>query len=190
MNPTELFHADGKSAGIWYCGKCRIVKRTETEAGACCLPVVCACGNPVKPYWTICEDCYSQNERVKEHKRFEAAEKLMPGQWNGPVVLGDDHYFDSVGDLLAEFSEDGFNGDGEELPEYVWTCDEDHFVRVDIEAVDTAYEGEAYDDFDPNDLKGREDLKAALAAYCEANKDVVSWKPNRKRCVVLKKSIS
>ncbi len=35
MNATELFHQDGKTANVFYCGKCRIVKRSKEEAETC-----------------------------------------------------------------------------------------------------------------------------------------------------------
>lgn len=188
MNPIELFHADGRAAGIWYCEKCRIVAKEKAIAEACCVPLICSCGSPAEPHWTTCVQCRNRKSEEAERKRFEAAEKLTPDQWDGPILIdsdGDD-YRDNVQDYISD-SEDGFDTDGNPIPEYVWTCDEIPFVTVDIEDVDRTYDGKSPSEFCYDDLKGREELKISLEAYNNANKNAVCWEPNFKRCVVLPK---
>lgn len=38
MNATELFHSDGKTAGVWYCAECRVVHKDQPGAEQCCKP--------------------------------------------------------------------------------------------------------------------------------------------------------
>ena len=49
-------------------------------------------------------------------------------------------------------------------------------------------EGEAYEDFDFNDLNGLTELKAALDAFNAANEDKISYSPDYKRAVILTKT--
>src|SRR6185369_10937636 len=112
MNSTELFHKDGRSTGIFFCGQCRIVHRTEGGAVECCAPRKCSeCGKEVDRYWTVCESCRNERDARAERERFEKANKLT--DWDGWVSLGD-RYFESVDELL-EYCE----SEGIAEPEYV-----------------------------------------------------------------------
>ena len=74
---------------------------------------------------------------------------------------------------------------GLDIPEYLWTCEANHFVRVDVSDVTERLDDCSYEDWDPETLNGLEALKEALNAFCEANKDVVSYTPNFKKAVLL-----
>ena len=59
MNPFELFLADHRPAGIWACGKCRVVARDLYTAERCCGPHFCPkCGRVVEStYDQTCDGC-------------------------------------------------------------------------------------------------------------------------------------
>jgi len=55
-----LFLADGMSAGVWYCPKCKRVGNDLEMVEQCCEPIICSvegCENTCKKHWTVCEEC-------------------------------------------------------------------------------------------------------------------------------------
>lgn len=184
MNAIELFHRDGKSAGVFYCEKCRIVATSKHLADQCCNWVCKTCGKPTgRNYWSICDPCERIEREEKERKRFKDAEKVT--SWDGWVYLdgyGRDGFADSVNELI-EYIEDEEGA----VPEYAWTCDPNHFAVLDIDDILQRIEedGDAYEDFHASDMNGVDELAKAITAFNEANKDVVSWSPNYKRAILL-----
>lgn len=203
MNATQLFHQDGRSAGVFYCTSCRRVHREESIADVCCTPSLCrTCAEPAEQYRTTCRSCDDKRKVSQEAARFEAAEKVTDFDgWVYAEGLGGyrDGYFGSVGELMDHVSDE--RPDDEELskmtdeekeeipalPAYAWTCDEIRFAHLDIQSVlDLITDsGDAYEDFDSGDLKGVTELKAALDAFNKANSGIVSYFPNYERAVLL-----
>lgn len=190
MNAIELFHADGKTAGIYHCEKCRIVKRTKAEADQCCAPVKCAdCGSENVPkYYTVCDACRHKKEADREAERFAKAEKVT--EWSGAIYSDgrgwNEGFFANVEDLedwLACEEED--DGSQPDRPEYVWTCDDKPFCQLDYDHIIENAIQEAYEDWEPDSITGADALKAAIEAFNEANKEHVSWEPNYKRALLL-----
>lgn len=190
MNATELFHQDGRTAGIFFCGECRNVARTEAAANQCCAPYKCTvCGTDVdrKTYRTVCPPCEKAKREAAEKARFDAAEKLT--EWDGWIMAEGigyrDGFFQSV-DELSEYVED--DGDTE-MPAYVWTCDPSYFCKLSIEEVTERLTEncDAYEDFSVDDMSGVKELEAAIDAFNAANTGVVSYQPNMKRALVLSK---
>lgn len=190
MNAIELFHADGKPAGIYHCEKCRIVKRTKDEADQCCAPVKCAiCGaENVRQYHCNCDACDEKKRVESEAERFAKAEKVT--EWNG-AIYSEGHgwnegYFANLEDLedwlACEEDEDGSQPD---RPEYVWTCDDKRFCQLDYDHIIENATQEAYEDWDAGNISGEKELKAAIEVFNEANKEHVSWEPNLKRALLL-----
>ena len=185
MNAQELFLSSGKSAGVWYCEKCRIVHRERDQAEQCCGVRKCACGKECNPHYTSCDSCMEVREMQRERERFEKSEKLT--SWDGPVFCegyGNDGYHESVESLLDEI-EDNRDGDDFVDPEYCWACDKVQFVQASIDDITSRMEGDMPEDFDTHDLNGLPELQAALDAFNEANKDQVSWQINYKKSVLL-----
>jgi len=170
MNSIKLYHQDGKPSGVFYCTECRCVKRTEEEANECCQPYRCKhCGKETgRKFWTICEACETLNDERKETDRFEKAKKL--NEWAGWVYDGAE-YYESVEYYLEA-------RDDLPVPAYVWACKENHFAVADVSDITDRIEENGYEDFDADDLKGLDDLKAAIEKFNEANKDVVSYEPD------------
>lgn len=190
MVPFQLYREDGKPCGIYACGNCRIVQRDERTAARCCTVTACVHCRELAAmnYQDACDACArmirAANDVAKERQRYESAEKLT--EWGGWVFvegLGyNDGFFDSIEDLKDYCSDQEVD-----LPSYVWTCDEDRFVSVDVDDIKQYIAGltGAYEDFDPDDLNGLEELGVALAAFCKANENQLSYEPNYKRCVLL-----
>ena len=161
MNGQELFLSDHRSAGVFYCSKCRTIHRELESANECCSIRKCKeCGSELESN-SYCRPCFERGELEKEEKRFAAAEKLT--EWDGWV------YSEGHGNNgFAETIEDLFDGleEGDDIPEYVWTCDPNHFVCVSLGDITQriAEDGDAYEDFSADDLHGLEALKLALDA--------------------------
>jgi len=116
MNAFELFMPDGKSAGIYACGKCRLVYSPKWfvednaselamgQAEKCCRPPVCnKCGVelPLHNGWVSCDKCRRERGMVEEASRFEKAEKISWSDWDGPVYCEEfaghhDGYFENL----------------------------------------------------------------------------------------------
>lgn len=188
MNATELFLKDGRGANCFFCGTCRIVKRTQDEAEECCKPRACSqCGTKLKERQYSCDICFQVNQIKKEKERFEASTKLTPEQYDGWVYMegtGREGYSESLTELIDELE-----NDGQEFPEYVWACTEKSFVHVSISDIADEIEncGDSYEDFDFDDLKGIQELKAALEAFTAENTESVSFYPDYSRAVILDK---
>jgi len=170
MNAIELYHHDGKSTGVFYCTECRCVKRTKEEADKCCEPTKCQyCGKESgRQYYLSCESCDRANQDKEEAERFDKAEKKT--EWDGWVYY-EDEYYESVEYYLESC-------DDLPVPAYVWACKENHFAVADVSDITDRIEENGYEDFDGDDLKGLDDLKAAIEKFNEANKDVVSYEPD------------
>ena len=179
MNATELFHKDGKPAGLFYCEKCRMMAQNRETAEQCCQNYKCSvCGRDTgERHWLICEECRRADDARKEREHFEKAEKLH--SCDGPVWHGDEFYQDleTMLDML----------DGDPLPKYVWASNENHFVHACVEDITGCMEGDAYEDWDPETLNGLDELKVALDKFNEANKEVVSYTPDYTKAVMVEK---
>lgn len=183
VNAIELFHKDGRSAGVWHCEKCRIVAPSQEQAEACCRPYKCTgCGAECERYHTLCRVCVEAKQEQQERERFDKAEKLT--EWDGWVYSDgrgfQDGYFDSLDDFMEFVLEEGI-----EPPNYVWACKSEAFACIDVDHVLEHIEQNGYDDFDSDTLKGIPELKAALNAFTEANKDVLSYTPDYSTAVLL-----
>ena len=183
MNGTELFKADGKQTGVFYCTECRTTHRDKIAADACCAVRLCACGEKVKRYEQTCAKCWDRQLRNKESDRFAKAAHLT--EWDGPVWkdgCGDNDGFFATVDAYMEWVDD--LEPGESAPAYVWTCDKVPVLDMDLDHILENATAEAYEDFSYQDLSGIEELKAAIDKFVEANKDRVSFVPNYTRALV------
>lgn len=190
MNATELFHANGKSCGIYHCGQCRAVYALQGQAEMCCAPSVCsACGKETgRRYYTICSPCEAEKWAQKERERFERAEKVPA--WDGWIFsegLGyQDGFFEDWDDfnewLASEFEPEDFE---DNTPDYFWTCDSSPCCHLDYGSIIENATQDAYEDWEAGRLSGQEELKAAIDAFNEANKGEIGWAPNYKRALVL-----
>jgi len=174
MNATELHLSDGRSAGIYFCAECKRVAHSKEMAEQCCAPYKCTyCGCDVdrKNYRTACEKCIAANDEKKERERFDAAEKLT--EWDGPVLIpGTDDFYATLADYHDMVADD-------ENPDraFLWACDVYPTCQLDLDSIIENATSEAHEDFDSS-LLDTTDLEKGIAAFHEANKSEVSWRPN------------
>ncbi len=125
----------------------------------------------------LVNDCCSTSWRENtDAKRFEKATKLT--QWDGWVTDGND-YWESVEDYL----EDRGAGEGT----YLWCCQPQRVIPdLDVAGVTEHWVCDrGWEDMDEHDLNGVAALQAALDAFVEANKGVVSYRPDYAQAVLL-----
>src|ERR1035438_10465420 len=112
MNAQELFLKDGKSAGVSFCEKCKIVHRTKESADDCCMPYKCnVCGIEIERYRLTCNSCAINKDHQKEMALFEKAEKLT--SFSGQINHSD-KFYDCIEDMLDDID------DPSDYPEFVW----------------------------------------------------------------------
>jgi len=186
MNATELFLKEGKSAGVWYCEKCRTVHSAAQLAEQCCQNYKCTtCGADAGKHYLRCESCRDKEDQEKERQRFEAAEKLTT--WEGWIFCdgqgSNEGYFENIEEFMDWLSDEYEEG----IPEikYVWACKANHFVNADVGDITERMNDVAWEDWDPETLNGLPELKAALDKFNEANKDVCSYSPDYTKAVLL-----
>ncbi len=170
MNGTELFHKDGRSAGVWYCEKCKYVKRTQAEADECCKQWVCGkCGKESGQFRTICDECWRAEHRRKEDATLAAA-TLLPDYdgwvWSHEVSGYQDGYFPSAQDLAEHCQENPGDDEDEDkpyIPEFAHTCNTRTFSLDLSSAIESMCE-EGYDEMEEH-LSGVEELQIAVDAF-------------------------
>lgn len=185
MNAVELFHQDGRPAGVFFCHKCRAVKKDKADADSCCEPKICPkCGGDMGNYHAICSACWTLDRQAKENERMAKADKLEV--WGGPVYhegFGDNEwYFANLDELLDYAADNGYKNEPETLPEYVFVCNEIPFKCYSFgsfmeHTCDGMFEGHM--DF----IKGEDSLKLAFKRFEAMNKELVSWDVDYTRAV-------
>lgn len=144
---VELFHADGTSAGVFYCSKCRYVGPSENVARTCCVPKVCEdCGEEYERPWAyvVCRKCHGVRSERQARERWEATPKVPGREWTGPLVTDGqegyaDGFWNSLDELESWLEDEGktlqdvrcyatrpvrMHGDADQIVE--WMCEEQH----------------------------------------------------------------
>ena len=173
----ELYHQDGRSAGIFYCSKCRCVAKTEGEANTCCGEKLCKCGKPtISKYQAQCHDCWiwehRETETKKEWERFEKARKITPAEYSGEMVFHEDHYYNDEKEI-------------EPAPEYVWATKNVGLTKASTQDVTERILDNAWDEAEESDLNGIDELAAAIMAFNEANQSIPVYLPDYSTAIVL-----
>jgi hypothetical protein len=162
MKATELFHEDGSSAWIYYCGECRTVARSEVLAEECCKPKICRKCQAHLDGWRLdCEACQRKATAERDHKRYAEAERVSLSDYDQPMVyLEQADKFIRVDELEEEIDE----WDGDE-PLRVYGV---HQRRMSLDADGLIESGcdelheEAAEEISAD---GRRELQAALDAW-------------------------
>jgi hypothetical protein len=187
MSAIELFKADGKAAGVFYCSDGRAVFPSKEQAELCHGERLCGCGKKIGTgYKAKCDECDSlewrTKESSKERERFEVATKIKASEYAGDHVYCGDSYYDSVDDAIDVILE------GQE-PEYIWACQDKSLPTVDLEDVTFNLLDNMWEDADTSDLNGIDELEAALTAFNEANKSVRMWEPDYSTAILIEKEV-
>lgn len=127
----------------------------------------------------INDRCLNAHEAEKTKERFAKAEKL--DSWDGGVFWGDD-YFASMDELCDDIA-----GGNHEWPEYVWAA-EPQTVIAGLDVADITEHlicDRGWEDMDVDDLNGVAELEAALKTFEEANKSVVSYRPDYSKAILM-----
>lgn len=185
----ELFLADGKPSGIFYCSECRAVFNVRATAQRChgvthCDNCGVELGKRQPHYRTTCEACDSAAWREKQTKeefeRYQKATKISSGDWNGDQVFFGDQYYDSLEDAIDQC---------EQPPEYVWAAKNTGVPKATSQDLyELVVEG-MWEDADFNDLNGTEELEAALASFNAANESITVWMVDYSTAIVLDESV-
>ncbi len=183
----ELYHKDGRSAGVFYCSECRIVHKTEQEAAACHGERLCDCGKKMDWNERFCAKCsacrqkdFEEKERAKELERYRDARLITEAEYDGGMIYSGDRYYDSVEDLIEHCE-----AYETPIPVYVWACKNVGLPLVDISDITDRLIEEGWEDMDESDLYGVDELNAAIDAFNEANRDVAVYQADYSTAIKL-----
>lgn len=188
MNATELYLKDGRPTGVYFCSVCRGTYRDKEPAEECCsLHKKCVgCGELIsrKSPKIACPACVAKKRDAQEQERFNKAAKVS--EWDG-MIYSEGHggeYFHDLDEFVEWMMDESLD-----LPEYVWTCDQQRVVDVDVSVI-VNHIGDselAPDDFDEEDLNGLDELQGAIIKFNSLNEDFVTYTPNYNLALILKK---
>lgn len=124
----------------------------------------------------------------RDQKRFEEATKIPASEWAGAVFHGDEFYH-TVGDFYDMFDYYDHE-DLESYPKYLWAAQTPKRVipRLNVgDVVEHYLTDRGWEDMDTDDLNGVAELQAALDAFVEANKTIVSYDIDNTKAILLTK---
>jgi hypothetical protein len=180
---------NAKKQDMYFCGKCGLRFMDIQDAEKCCTCRTCGKEHQIGDFTGECRQCWHKRDVAKLEKRIAEAEKLET--WEGWVCNEGpgggpqgDGYAESL-DALEEYLQDAVN-DGElaieDWPKYVFVCVPVGLRRIFSGDITQMATEESYEDAADN-LEGEKELDAALDAFYEKNKDIVSYEIDYKRAV-------
>jgi hypothetical protein len=189
METKELFLENGKSAGVFACGKCKLICASSELADKCCDWKCVDCSVGVRNYTTRCDSCHS---KVMLDRRAALLEKAqIVEDYDGWVCCdecsgGQDGYFPSLEEFVDYIFDEAW-GDPEvegspEWPEFVFACKSD-VKELDVgNSIENMCEG-GYEEMEEG-LRGKDELYAAVDKFNELNRDALTcWEVDYKRKV-------
>lgn len=189
ITAIELFHSDGRPSGIWYCSECRAVYTKQHGAQRChgvthCETCKVSLGKRAPHYRKQCEECDRKDWRDKQVKeefdRYTKAVKIAASEYTGPQVFFNDRYYETVEDAI-----DGCD----EPPEYVWSAKNIGLRQANLEDLTERVLEEAWEDAEPDDLNGIDELQKAVDAFNEANIGIAVYMVDYHEAIVLDEGI-
>lgn len=172
LNAIELFLSTGKSAKVWACGKCKLVKKDEEDAKLCCEPWTCKnCGLHCDQYRTLCESCDQHRRGLIKARRMEAAVEVT--DYDGWVFCEEiDGHNNGYWPSLGEFQDYMFDDFEHSSPEFVYCCTPETKEICITDVVQTMLcdiDDEMADNFFDS-LEGMAELEAAVEKWNLTNK--------------------
>jgi len=128
---------------------------------------------------------FSARAAKRDADRFEKAEKVDAADWSGWVFDGGDSYHASVDDWLERWADN--HTDGDDIPTHIWAAESEKVVsELDIEDVlQPSIEARGWEEMDSGDFHGVENLKFALDRFVYLNRNVVSYRENPKKAILV-----
>lgn len=191
MRVLELFTANQKSAGVFACGECKIVHKTQAAAEQCCDWKCHKCGAKTDRFSTQCSACWDI-VRAEGHARRLAAAKLVT-EYDGWICCesgcgSNDGYFQSIEDYVDYIYDEGW-GDPEsdecrEWPEFVFACEKE-VKGIDVGHVIENLCEDGYEDMGEN-FTGMDELRAAVDAWNAKNQNgLTCWSVDYKKKIAV-----
>lgn len=182
---VPLYHADGKHSGVFYCSECRAVFNSEDQAASCHGMRECQCGNKIeRRYSPVCDACqrleWKRKSAEEERNRFDAAKKISAAEYMGGMVYSCNRYYADVDEAIDQYLE------GQE-PEYVWACKDVGIPMATSENIVDNLLDNMWEDADPSDLNGLDELDEAIKAFNEANRAIHVWEPDYSTAILTHK---
>lgn len=130
------------------------------------------------------ENASYELRQKRERESFEKAAKVPEDEYSGPVS-DDDNYWGSV-DEYREERED----EEEEVRDYLWACEVKPTVLLSWRKVsELTTDDEVPEDWDGSEIKGMDELKAAVEAFNKKNEGYTTWQYTTKIAVILNKEV-
>lgn len=191
MNAVTLLMPNKEPANVWMCQECHFLTTTRQDrdpqavAERCCQPRPCgdSCGTMLAPahVYTVCEPCRKKREQAQEFKRFEAATKLTPAEYNGPVFDRNENFYQTIDDFY-----DNMSDECEWHTTYTWVwCAEEVAFKPDadrmLENALQDHHEDAYDQIDANHINALHDFVKTWAAATK----IFSYEQDYRRVVLI-----
>lgn len=128
---------------------------------------------------------FSARAAKRDAEQFEKAEKIDASDWPGWVCVSGDSFHGSVEEWVEHWAENYTDGDG--IPTHVWAAEPEMIVAgLDIEDVlYPSIDARGWEDCDSSCFAGTSELQAALDTFVAANRDMVSYRENPKKAILV-----
>lgn len=128
---------------------------------------------------------FSARAKRRDVEQFEKAEKIDAKDWPGWVCAGGDSFHASVDDWLEHWAENYTEGD--DMPTHIWAAEPEVVVpELSVfEVVQNDIEARGWEEMNEDDFCETVKLQDALDAFVAANREVVSYRENPKKAILV-----
>lgn len=170
---VQLGFPSGMPCALFLCSACGTAFKTKDCAEKCCVCTYCGLPCPGENYHSPCYSAY------RDKREGEILDKAELVEWDGCPIYYNEHVYCDLAELIEELE-----GDDLEVPEFICaTKAQPFFLNID-HALESACE-DAFEDI-ADHLEGVAELRAAVAAFNERNKERVSLYEDPKRKIRLR----
>ena len=176
---VQLFHEDGKPAGVGYCKSNKRVYK-DIEALANDYYGLHTTNEEKEQLDAIRREEFREKERKKEAAMFEKAKKIKFSEFKGERFFSGDDYHDEMEDFLNEILNPDY------FPKYVWATKKVPYIteKDDYDVYSSDIENELDSDYEW-EVDGRDDLQKALDKFVEANAHNKAYWPDYKIALLI-----
>ncbi len=185
MKAFYLHKPDGTPTQISACGVCGTVGAVFAEQEKCCACRIC--GQPFteeerKQRRHSHYECETEAYQRREQERLEKAELLS--DWDGWVYCDGAYHNDGFFADMDELTDYLDDQPGFSRPEFVFCCTSRPVALLKLEEILESETEECYDSAS-DDLKGIEELDAAIQTFNTLNADVLSYNVDYKHKIAV-----